>query len=153
MRDDRRRALKVIAGACGGWLIGCGPRSGSPDGGDPGDAGQDLANMLVMVPLADVAVGAFVMKSEVLIARDAQGVYALTAICTHEGCYVITSDATCGGTSVLMCPCHCSRFSADGAVVNGPAEDPLVNFAVTVSAGMIAVDKSQPVPAGTRAPA
>lgn len=48
---------------------------------------------------------------------------AMSLLCTHQGCRVtITSNTQ------LDCPCHFSRFDGDGAVVRGPAQDPLPRF-------------------------
>ncbi|MDQ5861390.1 MAG: FAD-dependent oxidoreductase [Actinomycetota bacterium] len=50
--------------------------------------------------------------------KDADGqVHAVSATCTHLGCTVgfNTADAT------WDCPCHGSRFSTDGTVIQGPA--------------------------------
>ena len=52
-------------------------------------------------------------------------VVAVSRTCTHEGCTVLLPAAS-GQT--LDCPCHGSRFTTDGAVVNGPAARPLPSF-------------------------
>ncbi|MDR6416461.1 FAD-dependent oxidoreductase [Pseudarthrobacter sulfonivorans] len=50
--------------------------------------------------------------------KDPDGqVHSLSAICTHMGCTVeFNLDAT-----TWDCPCHGSRFAADGTVIHGPA--------------------------------
>jgi Rieske Fe-S protein len=45
---------------------------------------------------------------------------ALSTICTHQGC-----DAAVNASNQVECPCHGSRFDSNGAVVNGPATQPL----------------------------
>lgn len=40
---------------------------------------------------------------------------ALSLICTHQGC-----DAGVTTTNIVECPCHGSRFTSDGTVINGP---------------------------------
>jgi Rieske Fe-S protein len=58
----------------------------------------------------------------VAVYRDAKGaVTAVSAKCTHMGCTVRWNAAE----KTWDCPCHGSRFSATGQVVNGPAERPL----------------------------
>jgi len=51
------------------------------------------------------------------VARRALQPFALRAECTHLGCLVAV-DPGSGGFS---CPCHGSRYAADGGVLRGPA--------------------------------
>jgi glycine/D-amino acid oxidase-like deaminating enzyme/nitrite reductase/ring-hydroxylating ferredoxin subunit len=58
----------------------------------------------------------------VAASRDADGtVHALSAVCTHLGCRVGWNRAE----RTWDCPCHGSRFGADGTVLEGPAVQPL----------------------------
>ena len=44
----------------------------------------------------------------VAVLRDAEGVYAISLVCTHLGC-IVKNHA-----DGFECPCHGSRFHADG---------------------------------------
>jgi cytochrome b6-f complex iron-sulfur subunit len=80
----------------------------------------------------------------VAIFRDDDGVFAISTVCTHLGCIVKPM------TDGFECPCHGSRFAADGAVTKGPAPKALPWRKVTVSGGACVVDEENSVPAGTK---
>jgi nucleotide-binding universal stress UspA family protein/nitrite reductase/ring-hydroxylating ferredoxin subunit len=59
---------------------------------------------------------------KVAVFRDPEGVvHAHSAVCTHMGCTVKWNPSE----EMFDCPCHGSRFSPMGDVVNGPATRPL----------------------------
>lgn len=79
------------------------------------------------------------------LVRDASGFYAMSRVCPHLGCLVRMEETT------FTCPCHGSKFSTDGAVVFGPADQPLKQVQVGQSSdGRLVVDTSVTVPPGTR---
>jgi cytochrome b6-f complex iron-sulfur subunit len=79
----------------------------------------------------------------VALFRDAKGIYAVSLVCTHLGCIVKPAGDS------FDCPCHGSRFAADGSVQKGPAPRPLPWFKVTGKGGNYVVDEEAVVPKGT----
>lgn len=75
--------------------------------------GLATAGVLVRVPNVSVAVKRV----------DASSFEAFSMLCTHEGCLVGIT-----GGQQFDCPCHASRFSNTGAVLRGPANQPLPKF-------------------------
>ena len=54
--------------------------------------------------------------------RDDSGLlHMVSALCPHSGCTVGFNDAE----KTWECPCHGSRFATDGALLQGPAAEPL----------------------------
>ncbi len=145
-RAVNRRELLMLAGATTGIVVlgaaisGCASPTGTPPTGQVG-AGNVSA----------LAVGSLLVMTNFVVARDANGVYAMSAVCTHAGCLLDDSASTIAAG--LGCPCHGSTFDGNGSVTAGPARSPLQHYAVTIAAdGTITVDGSQPVSASTRTP-
>ena len=74
------------------------------------------------------------------IGRDADGLFALSAVCSHLGCTVALNGPE------LTCPCHTSRFSIDGTNLGGPASRPLSYLHLELNtAGLVEVDLAKTV--------
>ena len=84
-------------------------------------------------------------KENVIVYCDDEGLYAISTLCTHLGCVVrSTSDG-------FHCPCHGSRFAADGEVTRGPAPRGLEWYAIEkLAGGQMVVDRARPVRRGTK---
>ncbi len=80
----------------------------------------------------------------VAVFRDAEGVYAISLVCTHLGCIVKPAD---GG---FDCPCHGSRFAADGSVIKGPAPTGLPWLQVARRGQQYVIDLSTETQPGTK---
>ncbi len=79
--------------------------------------------------------------------RDAIGIYAMTAVCTHMGCTVAYAPAT----HDFQCPCHMSTYDLNGNVTNPPAMIALEHFACSLDgADNVVVDLGTPVVETTR---
>lgn len=81
----------------------------------------------------------------VALFRDADGVHAISLVCTHLGCIVK------GSAKGFECPCHGSRFAPDGKVEKGPAPRALPWVKVEAAGDGYLVDEGVTVPAGTKA--
>lgn len=68
----------------------------------------------------------FLSKDEFIIFSEHDRLWALSRTCTHLGCRLNFKEKD----NVLECPCHQSRFSTTGDVLNGPAKKPLNRYAV-----------------------
>ena len=88
-------------------------------------------------PLATPGGAALVRTSggDLLVARTAADTFsAVTATCTHEACQITGSAG-----STFVCPCHGSRYSTSGVVLNGPATRALRQFATQFSGGVLTI--------------
>lgn len=85
-----------------------------------------------------------IVDRNVRIASTEEGVAALSLICTHLGCIVKETEEG------FSCPCHGSKFSIEGGVIQGPAPRALRWLPVSQAAdGTLVVDTAKEVKAGT----
>jgi Rieske Fe-S protein len=140
-----RRGLLRLAGCSAGLAALGAPGCGNPTGTPP--TGPVAAGNVSALP-----VGTLLVMSNVVIARDETGVYAMSGVCTHAGC--LLGDASRTIAAGLACPCHGSTFDGDGNVTRGPAAAPLQHYQVTLAAdGGLTIEGGQPVGATTCTPA
>ena len=67
--------------------------------------------------------GTFLEDQRVYIFREQKTFYAISAACTHLGCTVKMVNPNNKRES--HCPCHGSKYQADGVNYSGPAPRPL----------------------------
>lgn len=73
----------------------------------------------------------------VFVVRTVRGFFALSAVCTHLGCITRWQEQQ----KSIFCPCHGSRFAANGDVLRGPAPEPLKHLAISLEQdGQLVVD-------------
>jgi Rieske Fe-S protein len=132
--------------ALGGVLEGCGGSPTSPSGSNAppltvvaGTAGSGVVTVSIGSgsPLAATGGAALVQSGSgsFLVARTGQDTFvALTATCTHEACTVSGFES-----QTYVCPCHGSRYSTSGAVVNGPATRALREYATQFANNVLTI--------------
>ena len=131
-----RRALLVAGGAGTALaLAACAPSdtgTGTGSGSGSGTTAPTEVAVLSDVPVGG-AVAVMLNGSQIIVSQPTSGsVVAFSAICTHKGCPVQPEQKG------LACPCHGSLFdTATGAVLQGPATEPLPPVTVTLDGDKI----------------
>jgi len=86
-----------------------------------------------MVRVQDIKEGEGVVRvvdGELIALYNNKGaIEAHSTVCTHAACDVDWNS----GAKVWDCPCHGSRFAPDGAVVKGPAREPLKPLEIEIT--------------------
>jgi len=156
-----RRAFCAAAGAglVTVGLVACTPAGemmgGNSDLGDQpdlttGQAGGCAPGGVNAGLASDIAMGAAKHVTDnnnydLFVCRDAGGLYALSASCTHSGC-TVQKQAT-----RFYCPCHRATFDLNGLHPTSPARTALPHFALCLDDGGNAiVDYNTTVAATTR---
>ena len=103
-----------------------------------------------VIPLANLPVErSLVVRHQgrlVIVVRQANDVYALSAACTHLGCIVHWKDNGDAGMKMgdnLHCACHDAFFDLKtGKVLGGPAPQPLQTFPVKITSDQIVIGEA-----------
>jgi Rieske Fe-S protein len=137
-----RRGLIVaggatMIGASALTLTACAPSSDDKAPRPSKPAGLAPGTVLAKVSAVPVggSLGVQIGGSALLLSQPEEGkVMGFSAICRHQGCVVAAAGAS------FDCPCHGSRYdAATGAVLNGPATNPLIEIKVAVEGDSIVV--------------
>jgi len=135
--------LAVCIGAAA--IAGCGGDSSgaAADAPPPDTGGAACTNAAVDVGAASTFTAnkpVYFSTGNFFVVRDAMGLYALTARCTHEGATTVAQTAD------FYCPRHGAMFDFDGNVTRGPATSPLVHYAMCILAnGHVGVNTAMTV--------
>jgi cytochrome b6-f complex iron-sulfur subunit len=129
--------VATLASACGGS-----PTSPSDAVSTLGTLAGQFSSSRVQVNVAGSALasvgGAALVESVAgvfLLARTSASAFtAVEAVCTHEGC---TVSGAAG--DVYVCPCHGSRYTRTGQVVQGPARAALRQYATTFANDVVTI--------------
>jgi cytochrome b6-f complex iron-sulfur subunit len=146
--DRRDLCLCLLAS---GLALGCGPVAGpdpvkpTPPSGPGVLTTSDTKAQLLAAP--DGTARDYRNLGNFLLLKDTTGIYAMTTVCTHMGC---TVGLPVG--SKITCPCHGSQYDLSGGNLLGPADRPLVHFAVSepTPGAFLVVDTTQTVAASVR---
>jgi nitrite reductase/ring-hydroxylating ferredoxin subunit len=140
----RRHILKLLGTA----VAGCGAVAA---GATLGGCSSRVTGPVVAGNVSKFPVGYFGFPGTgpYALGRDANGFYAVDAVCPHEDVDMSTNGrATAAG---LVCGRHQAAFSTEGVVTKGPATSNLPSFKVDIAAdGNVTVQLGTEVAAAMR---
>jgi thiosulfate dehydrogenase [quinone] large subunit len=137
---DRRGAIRI--GALGGAAVALALLGKAfPKNSAKAVATKTTTGSAVKVlALSKIAVGethqfALSNGSPAVLFRTKNGVFAYSAVCTHQGCTVSYQSSN----KTLHCPCHGAEFDpfGNGQAVAGPARDPLSSVKVKIEGNWV----------------
>ena len=83
----------------------------------------------------------FFEDGPILVGRDAGGLYAMSAICTHRACHIGDEfEEILPEFDEIECNCHHSKFTKNGEPTELPALKALQHYLVTFEDGRLIVD-------------
>lgn len=146
---ERRTFLCVMGAASAAGVAGCGDSSAQP------------AGIFVVGTVSEIAVGSWkrLADKKLIVGRDAQGFFAFTIICPHEGfdvdfngsvCPVSPTTSTSTTGNLTCCSGHGGTFNGQGAVTHRPPTTDLQHYQVTIASSTVSVNTGSPVSATAR---
>lgn len=71
-----------------------------------------------------------------LVRLEDGGFIAMSIICSHLGCSIMWDEKK----NLFICPCHSSKFSLGGDVINPPAPRPLDFYEIEINDGKLFIN-------------
>ncbi|MCK3683335.1 Rieske (2Fe-2S) protein [Maribellus sp. YY47] len=103
---------------------------------DPGGSSPITVDLTASAYAALGTVGGYAYKGNIMVFRTGENNYlALSKICTHQGCDVTYSHAD----GNVPCPCHGSKYTTAGVVINGPATANLKKYSVSKNGDVLTI--------------
>ena len=127
-------ATAAAASLAGGLLAACAPSPNTPP--SPGQETLDLTDPKYAALKNSGGAVKFPWTGSVpfIVRNTGTGYEAFSSYCTHVGCEVdLPSGGNLTAGSVITCPCHGSKFDANGNRISGSARASLYPAQVTVS--------------------
>ena len=130
---DRRGALRVAivgAMAVGAAALGRVFAHSTKASSASGSSTKTKLTKLSDFPVGSVSNFALATGEPAILFRTKTGVFAYSAICTHQGCTV----SYFADSKTLACPCHGAKYDpfAAAKVIAGPAINPLSSIEVAI---------------------
>jgi Rieske Fe-S protein len=134
--------IGIVAGTSIFNTLGIETLKGSPR---PGvfHGNREIPILLADTPELQTVGGAYHLEIDeidknILVARTGEDTFIAVDIkCTHKGCDVKYEDVK--GTPMFICPCHDSKFDANGIPKSGPAKKPLGVYQTSFKNGELTV--------------
>lgn len=77
-------------------------------------------------------------ETPTIVIHTADGLFALSAVCTHLGCIVQWDESS----QEIVCPCHAAKYDLNGNVISGPAPKPLTIVKATLNNDKILIGEA-----------
>ena len=119
-----------------------------------GSVGGLVFDFVAGTPMAGVTVTLYTGKGPLTAMTDAQGFYAFSIICPHEGfdvdfngsaCPVSPTNSTSTTGNLTCCSGHGGTFNGQGVVTHGPPTSNLTHYLVTVASSTVSVNTATTV--------
>lgn len=134
---DRRQFVKGVTLATTALGMACGGGGVTDPGGPLAPPAAEPRSLRVALMAVGETVAVFDGDLELAVTRMSQtSVVAVSRRCTHQGCTVLLPAPP---DRTLDCPCHGSRYTTGGTVLNGPAVLPLSTFPARIEGSEVVI--------------